>query len=82
MATDKPPTIAPWILTLVLSLAVQVAGAAFITGAVISRLDAMAGRIDRLERQIDEVMGVGTRGFTGTLPDAGDLTPPTPSKRR
>ena len=80
MATDKPSTVAPWVLTLVLSLAVQVAGAAFITGAVISRLDAMSSRIDRLERQIDELMGPPTRGFNGALPDAGDFPPTTPRR--
>lgn len=45
--------VAPWLVTLVISLGIQLLGAAYITGTVISRIEAMASNIVRLEKQID-----------------------------
>ena len=54
--------IPPWIITLIISIIVQVIGAAYVTGAVMARLDDLVGRTDRMEHRIDSMYeGVGPK---------------------
>lgn len=46
--------IAPWLVTLIISVVIQLLGAAYITGTVVTRIEAMTSRIERLEKQIDD----------------------------
>ncbi len=45
--------IAPWLVTLIVSIALNIGGFAYTWGTVVTRLDALAARLDRLEKQAD-----------------------------
>lgn len=46
-------TLQPWVITLLISIALNIGGFAYTWGTVISRLEAIQSRVDRIEKQID-----------------------------
>lgn len=48
-------TLQPWIVTLMLGFIVNLVGFAFTWGTVITRIDALDARIQRIERQLDSM---------------------------
>ena len=55
----------PWAITLAISLLINIMGAVYITATVVTQIEALSARIDRLERQIDSISNV-TRGARPT----------------
>lgn len=43
----------PWVWAIIASLAVQIIGAAYVTGRVTGQLDAVSYRVQRIEAQMD-----------------------------
>ncbi len=54
--SDNEFKVPPWIWTLVISLLVNIIGAAFVTGRVTEKLDGVSYRVERLESQIDKLL--------------------------
>lgn len=52
----------PWVWAVLLSLFIQICGAVYITATVISKVDAIGGRVQRIENQIDHMFNQ-TRGL-------------------
>lgn len=46
-------TLNPWLVSLIISVGVQLMGIAFFAGTIITRIEALDARIQRIERQLD-----------------------------
>ena len=60
-STEKGFVVSPWIGTLLLSIAINVVGFAYTWGTVITRLEALDLRLQRMER-LDDAQREKTRG--------------------
>ena len=58
---EPPIKIQPWVITLIISLVINLCGAIYITAAVVTRLDDLSSRVSRIERNMDAVTNI-TRG--------------------
>lgn len=52
----EPFIVPSWVWTLIISLLVNIIGAAFVTGRVTEKLDGVSYRVERLENQIDKMV--------------------------
>ena len=48
----------PWVWALVVSLVIQFGGAVWVTATMSEKIDSLALRVERLERQIDSLVNV------------------------
>jgi hypothetical protein len=49
--------IQPWVWAIIVSLAIQILGAAYVTGRVTAQLDGVSYRVGRIEAQMDRYFG-------------------------
>lgn len=61
---EKGFIVSPWVVTLVVSIVLNVMGFAYTWGTVVTRLDALAARIERMER-VDDARREITRSPAG-----------------
>lgn len=65
-------SIRPWVLVLAVNLAIQLLSAAYQSGTVTAGYEALSGRVERLERQIDSISNI-------TRSPKGYVSPPVSS---
>lgn len=53
---DNSISVPPWVWTLIISLLVNIIGAAYVTGRVTEKLEGVSFRVQRLESTIDRLV--------------------------
>ena len=80
--TEKAIKLEPWVITLIISIIINIMGGVYITATVVTQIQALTDRVARIERVMDRVTNI-TRGGPALAPepaDSGEMVPQHPSR--